>query len=1136
MKKSINSRTATAIPVAMMLVAAFPVFCTDIWDDEYLRVPTEYPTIQDAIDAAVDGETVMVYPGTYTGEGNKDIEFLGKAITVMSAYGPEYTIIDCEQDGRGFWFHNSENEESIVEGIAILHASRNGGGFYCRNASPTITYCFISGTWCSNPYSDGGGIDCYQASPVITDCLIISNTAGEHGGGIHCYLDSSPFIQDCKISGNSCRSRESHGGGISCISSSPAISNCKISGNSNMEYDSSGGGISCLNSSPTITNCKISGNSTYGRGSGINCINKSFPAITECIVSGNTASRYGGGIYCDDSMPVIRNCTISGNITEKYDGGGIRCNESSPKIINCTISGNIAGRNGGGIYCYKSTPLLSNCIFWGNSPAEIYAVEGNPIVSFSDVQGGWPGEGNIDSDPLFVDPESGDYSLQTGSPCIDAGDPFSRLDKDGTINDMGSSGGSGNLPEGTVGGSVSGTFSLSGSPYIVSEDLLIEKGDSLIVEPGVELLLHNRCSITVYGAFRAEGTEEDTITITAFREQISGGGIRIHEGDVSLNYCRLEKCSNLKGGGIHCAISTLNIRNSSITGNSSQFSGGGVYCDNSFLSLTNCTISGNSASEDGGGFYCYNSSPSITNCIIQNNTAGDDGGGIHCSYSTPTIIGCRISDNSAIDNGGGILCYSSSSSAITNCTISGNTTGDDGGGICCGFKTAIINCAVTGNTADQVGGGIRCGSNTIEDCLISENTTDNYGGGIYCFNQDPTIRNCMISNNLSHGYGGAVYCRSGASPEIILTTISGNTAHKHGGGIYCYKSRPTVAKTSISWNTTSQSGGGIYCYSSSPTFADCSITGNTASSLYFGGGGGIHCNESSPSFANCVISENNSERNGGGFYCSRPSMPTFSGCTISGNSTAGDGGGLYCGRDSTPLITNCTITGNTASHYFFGGGGVFCDDSSPKITNCILWNDWPDEICDYSGAPVVTYTDIQGGWEGEGNIDSEPFFVEEEWGDYRLLWGSPCIDAGTPGFEDPDSTIIDMGAYYYDQSKELTVYLSPEITEIAPGDTGRVNCTVCNPNPYDVAITAAAGLWLPDGTPWPGNPIEGPIFASIPPSSNLTGGYEYPVPPGLLPGTYSVVAGVGLSSRLYDMDRFVFCIVEKHDNAEGFSP
>ena len=97
-----------------------------------IRVPGDYPTIQAGIDAAADGDTVLVADGIYTGAGNKNLDFKGKAITVSAENGAESTIIDCEGAGRGFYFHSRETSESVVSGFTIKNGSP-GSGFIGEN-------------------------------------------------------------------------------------------------------------------------------------------------------------------------------------------------------------------------------------------------------------------------------------------------------------------------------------------------------------------------------------------------------------------------------------------------------------------------------------------------------------------------------------------------------------------------------------------------------------------------------------------------------------------------------------------------------------------------------------------------------------------------------------------------------------------------------------------------------------------------------------------------------------------------------------------------------------------------------------------------------------------------------------------
>ncbi|MEW5802571.1 MAG: right-handed parallel beta-helix repeat-containing protein [bacterium] len=171
-------------------------------------------------------------------------------------------------------------------------------------------------------------------------------------------------------------------------------------------------------------------------GGGVACFNSSSPTIINCVVTANSADTYGG-IGCRDSSPMILNCIIMENSSGSI-GGGIGCsNASSPEIIHCTITKNSAAAAGGGLGCDAgASPVVTNCILWGDLAMREIAIAdtGNPAITYSDVLGGYPGEGNINADPLFVDPAEGDYHLQAASPCIDTGtndETLEKRDKDG---------------------------------------------------------------------------------------------------------------------------------------------------------------------------------------------------------------------------------------------------------------------------------------------------------------------------------------------------------------------------------------------------------------------------------------------------------------------------------------------------------------------------------------------------------------------------------------------------------------------------------------------------------------------------------------------------------------------------------
>ena len=152
--------------------------------------PAEFDNIQAAIDDANDGDEIVIADGIYTGVGNRDIDFLGKAITVKSQSGPNNCIIDCngteDDPHRGFYFHNNEDTNSVLDGFSISNGYgldkevwgklwSAGGAILCERSSPKIVSCVIE----DNYAAVAGGILCEHSKPAITNCTFRGNLATE---------------------------------------------------------------------------------------------------------------------------------------------------------------------------------------------------------------------------------------------------------------------------------------------------------------------------------------------------------------------------------------------------------------------------------------------------------------------------------------------------------------------------------------------------------------------------------------------------------------------------------------------------------------------------------------------------------------------------------------------------------------------------------------------------------------------------------------------------------------------------------------------------------------------------------------------------------------------------------------------
>ncbi|MAJ43469.1 MAG: hypothetical protein CMF96_01825 [Candidatus Marinimicrobia bacterium] len=206
------------------------------------------------------------------------------------------------------------------------------------------------------------------------------------------------------------------------------ISNLSISGGNTdsdwYSFSGYGGGVYLESSNPIFNNITIF-NNMADYGGGMNLL-YSNPTLNNVTIFDNIAD-YGGGMHLWESNPIFNNVTISNN-TGGYYGGGMSLGNSNPTLINMTISNNMANY-GGGMNLWESNPKLINSIIWDNNPESIYLdFDEEPIIIYSDIQGGWEGQGNIDSEPLFTDPENGDYTLQEISPCIDTGTAYLEID------------------------------------------------------------------------------------------------------------------------------------------------------------------------------------------------------------------------------------------------------------------------------------------------------------------------------------------------------------------------------------------------------------------------------------------------------------------------------------------------------------------------------------------------------------------------------------------------------------------------------------------------------------------------------------------------------------------------------------
>jgi hypothetical protein len=626
------------------------------------------------------------------------------------------------------------------------NAKYSGGGMDNHTSSPTVTGC----TFIGNMAGYGCGMYNHTSHPSITNCVFSGNVADYSGGGMFNTSISRPTVTGCAFLGN--YANKGDGGGMNNGDSSPTITDCSFSGNS---AGRSGGGMSNEWGDPTVTDCTFSGNSAGNSGGGMD--NEwSIPTVTDCTFSGNTAVYSGGGMSNtneiidelignrDDCSPTITNCTFSKNTSEEYGGGMSNWDYCNPNVIQCIFSGNHSGYGGGGvwndgwhnnlmlsnctfsynsadytggiIYSYHSSCVLKNCLLWDNQ--DLYDTpirhigSGTITVSYSNIQAGWPGMGNIDSDPHLT----ADRHLRTGSVCINAGDPNFIVDP--------------NVPNDIDGEN----RILAGRIEIGADEFLDTDGDGLpdfweqryfggptIADPNADPDGDGIVNLDEFELFSSDPNKPPLYVPGAYTN-IQDAIDAANEGDTVLvtsgTYTGIGN-KDLDFGGKAVVLyapegpsaTIIDCENSgrALDFHSAETPASAVVG----FTLTNgyaYDIDPNSAENRGGAIRCIQSSPQIRNCAIINNNANDVGGGIYGYLTSPVLADCTVSENDPngiwMDNSSirieGLIQLAGNDWTGSNLMLYGDGTIVMGSEVTLHLSDSRIRCNVTGDGLIEV--------------------------------------------------------------------------------------------------------------------------------------------------------------------------------------------------------------------------------------------------------------------------------------------------------------------------------------------------------------------------------------------------------------------------------------------------
>ena len=1004
----------------------------------------DYATIQAALDAAAEGSIIELADGTYTGAGNRDLDFKGKSLILRSQSGkPASCIINCqgsyENAHRGFRFHTAETSGSILKGITIRHGYADyGGGIRLESTSPRIVGVVVDSCEAEN---DGGGIHCYLGTPVLDNLVVSYNYASGKGGGL--YLRGGDNLRNLLIVHNEAY----RGGGLFADYVDLNLYNCTFhlnegsaSEGGNAAYGDHGGGT-------TLSNCIVAAQ----MGPGVSLL-YALAAYSD-IVGGFTGTGNinadplftagpGGGYYLQTTSPCVNAGSANAATLTFTSGDGTAAYN---RLTTRTDETNDAGVVDMGYHHGHF-----NAIYVPDRYATVQAALDSVFSGERVVARAGTYHQRIDFKGKAVVLE-GSGSL--GATILDG-------DDDGTVVTFQTSEGRGSVlrnfvvEDGTAayGG---GVVVLSCGPTLdanlIQQNVATQSGGGLYSEFSRTLLtgntlMSNTATDRGAGAYFAGGTTNVVLTGNTVRNNTgasSGGGLAFVWGHADLSGNFVVSNSSVQGGGIHSTYTTVQVTGCTVAQNySSGGQGGAAYIEGAALTLDHAILAFNGWAGSAPAVTCGLSGTATASCTdVYGNIGGDWASGLagqggsnnnlcvnplFCNsggydYHLHSNSQCAPANNPACGQVGalGVGC----SEYVLNVPDDYRTIQEAIDAAWNGLSVVVANGTYTGTgnrDLDFKGKAITVRSfdgdpaSCIIDCQGSSGSP--HRGFYFHTGENSTSR--LTGIGIVNGYiagtgsGGGINCLS-SSPLITNCAIENCYAYD-GGGLFAYQSAPIIENCSFLNDSASDAGGGLMANTSTPQLAECWFEGCGA----LWGGGAVYDHLSSSSIRDGVFLANTSQHWGGAVHSAQSTSRTqVQGCLFASN-TAAEGGAVYSRAGAIATLVECTLYGNTATSY--GGGLCATSSGGANVTNSILWANTCStgaQLSDrFSSTVTVGCTDIQGGqaavnkdgtstltWN-PGNLDSNPYFCDPTHGVFTLDAASPCLPAH-------NSCAVRMGAY-----------------------------------------------------------------------------------------------------------------------------